>query len=53
MHYLSGEVHGPKARGASANAPKKMFLHSDLLKLCPKKKGKINEFFPDTTVFYD
>ena len=32
---------------------KKMFLHSDLLKLCLKKKRKINEFFPDTTVFYD
>ena len=31
----------------------KMFLHSDLLKLCLKKKRQINEFFPDTTVFYD
>ena len=31
----------------------KMFLHSDLLKLCLNKKRKINEFFPDTTVIYD
>ena len=30
-----------------------MFLHSDLLKLCLKKKRKIDEFFPDTTVFYN
>ena len=30
-----------------------MFLHSDLLKLCLKKKHNITEFFPDTTVFYD
>ena len=32
---------------------KKMFLRSDLLKLFLKKKRKINEFFRDTTVFYD
>ena len=32
---------------------KKMFLHSDMLKLCLKKKHNIGEFFPDTTVFYD
>ena len=32
---------------------KKMFFHSDLLKLYHKKKRKITEFFPDTTVFYD
>ena len=32
---------------------KKMFLHSDLLKLCLKKKHNIPEFFPDTTMFYD
>ena len=35
------------------SSQKKMFLHSDLLKLCLKKKWNINEFFPDTTVFYD
>ena len=32
---------------------KNMFFHSDLLKLCHKKKWKITVFFPDTTVFYD
>ena len=32
---------------------KMIFLHSDLLKLCLKKKHNITEFFPDTTVFYD
>ena len=31
---------------------KMIFLHSDLLKLCLKKKHNINEFLPDTTVFY-
>ena len=30
---------------------KKVFFHSDLLKLCNRKKRKITEFFPDTTVF--
>ena len=30
---------------------KKMFLHSDLLNLCLKKKHNISEFLPDTTVF--
>ena len=33
------------------NGTKKIFLHRYLLKLCLKKKRKINEFFPDTTVF--
>ena len=32
---------------------KKMFLHSDLLKLCLKKKYNIAKFFPNTTIFYD
>ena len=32
---------------------KMMFLHSDLLKLCLKKKYNIAEFFPDTSMFYD
>ena len=32
---------------------KKIFLNSDLLKLCLKKKHNISEFIPDTTVFYD
>ena len=28
-----------------------MFLHSDLLKLCLKKKHNITDLLPDTTVF--
>ena len=42
-----------KGKGREYKLTKKMLLHSDLLKLCLKKKRKINEFFPDTTVFYD
>ena len=42
-----------KGKGRECKITKNMFLHSDLLKLCLKKKRKINEFFPDTTVFYD
>ena len=42
-----------KGKGRECELTKNMFLHSYLLKLCLKKKRKINEFFPDTTVFYD
>ena len=42
-----------KGKGRECELTKHMFLHSDLLKLCLKKKRKINEFFPDTTIFYD
>ena len=42
-----------KGKGRECELTKQMFLHSDMLKLCLKKKRKINEFFPDTTVFYD
>ena len=42
-----------KGKGRECKRTKNMFLHSDMLKLCLKKKRKINEFFPDTTVFYD
>ena len=42
-----------KGKGRECKLTKKMFLHSDLLKLCLKKKRNINEFFPDTTVIYD
>ena len=42
-----------KGKGRECELTKNMFLHSDLLKLCLKKKRKINEFFLDTTVFYD
>ena len=40
-----------KGKGRECKFAKTMFLHSDLLKLCLKKKRKINEFFPDTTIF--
>ena len=42
-----------KGKGRECELTKKMFLHSDLLKLCLKKKRNITEFFPDKTVFYD
>ena len=42
-----------KGKGRKRELTKNMFLHSDLLKLCLKKKRKINEFFLDTTVFND
>ena len=46
---------GARTRGKRRNfeLTKKMFLHSDLLKLCLNKKHNISEFFPDTTIFYD
>ena len=40
-----------KGKGHECEINKNMFMHSDLLKLCLKKKHKIPEFFPDTTVF--
>ena len=42
-----------KGKGRECELTKNMFLHSDMLKLCMKKKRKISEFLPDTTVFYD
>ena len=42
-----------KGKGRECELTKNMFLHSDLLKWCLKKKHNITEFFPDTTVFYD
>ena len=42
-----------KGKGRECERTKKKFLNSDLLKLCLNKKRKINEFLPDTTVFYD
>ena len=42
-----------KVKGRECELTKKMFLHSDLFKLCLKKNREINGFFPDTTVFYD
>ena len=40
-----GEVH-------ECEITKNMLSQSDFLQLCLKKKRKITEFFPDTTVFY-
>ena len=42
-----------KGEGCECKLTKNMFFHGDLLKLCHKIKRKINEFFPDTTGFYD
>ena len=42
-----------KGKGRKCELTKNIFLHSDLLKLCLKKKHHISELFPDTTVFYD
>ena len=42
-----------KGKGRECERTKNIFLRSDLLKLCLDKKRKINEFFPDTNVFYD
>ena len=42
-----------KGKGRECELTNNMFLHSDLLKLCLKKKRKINELFLDTTIFYD
>ena len=38
-----------KGKGRECKLTKKMFLHSDLLNLCLKKKHNITEFFPDNT----
>ena len=40
-----------KGKGRECELTKNMFLHSYLLKLCLKKRRKINELFLDTTVF--
>ena len=40
-----------KGEGRECELTKKMFFHSDLLQSCLKKKRRIAEFFPDTTVF--
>ena len=42
-----------KGEGCECKLTQNVFFHSDLLKLCHKKKRKITEFFPDATVFYD
>ena len=42
-----------KGKRRECELTKKVFLHGYLLKLCLKEKQKINEFFPDTTMFYD
>ena len=42
-----------KGEGSDCELTKNMFLHSDLLKLCLKKKHNITDFFPVTKVFCD
>ena len=42
-----------KGKERECELTKNMLFHSDLLKLCLKKKQNISELFPDTTVFYD
>ena len=42
-----------KGEGCKCKITKNMFFHSDLLKLFHKKKWKITQFFPDTTIFCD
>ena len=42
-----------KGKGRECELTKNMFLHSDLFKMCLKKKHNISEFFLDATVFYD
>ena len=50
---VSWGVELTKGDGCECKLTKNMFFHSDLLKLCQKKKQKITEFFLHTTVFYD
>ena len=40
-----------KGEGHECELTKKIFFHNDLLHFCLKKKRKITEFLPDTTVF--
>ena len=42
-----------KGKGRECELTKFFFFHSEFLTLCHKKKRKITEFFPDTTVFYN
>ena len=42
-----------KDNGRECKITKKMFLHSDIFKLCLRKKHSISEFFPGTAVFHD
>ena len=53
---MKGEVSvwkgaGTKGKVRKGKITKKMFLHSDLLKLCIKKKHNITDFFPFKNVF--
>ena len=41
-----------KDKGRKCKLTKNMYLHSDLLKFCLKKKYNIADLFPDTTSFY-
>ena len=48
---VSWEGTQTKCEGRECKGTKNMFFHGDLLQLCLKKKRKITEFLPDTTVF--
>ena len=41
-----------KGEGCQCKLTNNMFFHGDLLQLSLKKKRKVAEFSPDTTVFY-
>ena len=51
----SGRWGGAQSNGerCECDLDLKMFLHSDLLKLCLKRNLEITNFFPDTIVFLD
>ena len=55
VKFKSGRWGGPRSKGEGrkSSCDRKMFYHSDLLKLCLKQKLDINKFFPDTIVFLD
>ena len=50
---VSWRVSQTKGEVRECKLTKYIFFHSDFLQLCLKKKRKITEFFPGTTIFYD
>ena len=50
---VSWEGARTKGEGHKCKLTKNMLFHSDLLKLCHRKRRKIIEFFSDTNVFYN
>ena len=55
VKFKSGRWGGPRSKGEGRKCSfdQNRFLHSDLLKLCLKKKLDITKFFLDTIVFLD